>query len=122
MRITTHRQNLQILAASLLCFAMLACASLGVPEADTFNKKTVVANGLVESASATVETLYTAGKLSQPDARSFNQRLENAAKAIDIAKQVHQTDPATADARLSAIIAGLNALQSELQARKGETP
>lgn len=100
-----------------LLIMLAACQSLGVPPADTFSKRVIVANGLVESASATVETLYTAGKLSQPDARQFNQRCTDAATGIDIARQAHVTDPAAADARLTAIIAGLNALSAELKTR-----
>lgn len=101
----------------LLLVLLAGCGSLGIPQADTFNKRIVVANSLVESASATVETLYTAGKLSQPDARQFNQRCADAATGIDIARQTHVTDPSAADARLTAIIAGLNALSAELKTR-----
>jgi hypothetical protein len=110
------------LKLSILPFIILlaACQSLGVPPADTFNKRIVVANSLVESASATVETLFTAGKLSQPDAKQFNQRCADAAAGIDITRQTHVTDPTAADAKLTAIIAGLNALNAELQNRKGE--
>lgn len=104
----------------LLVTLLAGCAALGVPAADTFNKRVVVANGLVEQVSATVETLSVAGKLPAPLALSYNNRAAEAGKAIDITMQVHTTDPAAADARLSQIIAGLNALQSELQARKGE--
>lgn len=100
-----------------LLILLAACQSLGVPPADTFNKRVIVANGLVESASATVETLFVAGKLSQPEARQFNQRCADAAAGIDITRQTRVTDPTAADAKLTAIIAGLNALNAELKTR-----
>ena len=106
-------------AACLVFIVMLTgCAALGVPPADTFNKRVIVANGIVEQVSRSVETLFVAGKLSKEDAQQYNERLETAATGIDAAVQVHATDPTGADAKLSAIITALNILKGELEKRQ----
>lgn len=105
-------------ACAVLIVVLSGCSVLGVPPADTFNKRVVVANGIVEQVSRTVETLFVAGKLTKEDAQAYNERAESAATGIDIAVQAHATDPTGADTRLGAIIAALNALKSELEARQ----
>jgi hypothetical protein len=111
--------KLKLTSAWLLALVLLqGCAILGVPPADTFNKRAVVANGLVEQASKTVETLFVAGKLSPEDATQYNQRTKDAATGIDLARELHVSDPVAADARLTAIEAALTALKSELERRQ----
>lgn len=105
-------------ALAVMVVVLSGCAVLGVPPADTFNKRVVVANGIVEQVSRSVETLFVAGKLSQADAQQYNERAENAATGIDAAVQVHATDPTGADAKLSAIITALNILKAELEKRQ----
>ena len=110
--------KLKLSVAWLLALLLVGCSTLGVPAADTFNKRVVAANALVEQASATVETLLVAGKISKEEAQQYNQRAKDAAAAIDIARSAQATDPAEADARLSAIMNALNALVAELEKRQ----
>lgn len=110
------KHKLSILPLLLLMLA--GCAALGVPQADTFNKRIVVANGVVESTTKTIETLYVAGKLTKDEAQEANEQAGNAAVGIDIARQTHTTDPAAADAKLTATLAALNALNAYLENRK----
>lgn len=102
----------------LLALLISACAALGVPPADTFNKRVILANGIVEQASATIEALTIARKISKPEAASYNERAREAASAIDVAREIRVSDPAAADARLTAIIRGLHVLNAELQRRQ----
>ena len=106
------------LAALPILLILAACASLGVPQADTFNKRVVVANGIVESTAKTIETLFVAGKLSKDEAQQANDRAKDLATGIDVARQVYPTDPAGADDRLTAAITALNALNAFLETRK----
>lgn len=103
------------LAIVPLLFLLTACAALGVPKADTFNKQIVVANSLVESAATTAASLYAAGKISD-DARAdvYNQGTQ-ARASIEIVRQLHATDPLSAENRLNTIIVALTALQGRLE-------
>lgn len=101
-----------------LLLLLAACTTLGVPQADTFNKRVVVANGVVEATTKTIETLYVAGKLDKEEAHKANEQASNAATGIDIARQTHTTDPAAADAKLTATLAALNALNAYLESKK----
>lgn len=101
-----------------LLVLLAGCAALGVPEADTFNKRVIVANSIAESAASTVATLTATGKLSKEDAQSALDRVRTAAIGIDIARDALPADPKAADARLTAVVAALNAIVAELETRK----
>lgn len=95
---------------------LTACAALGVPKADTFNKQVVVANSIVESVATTASSLHAAGKISD-EAKSdvYTQGVE-ARAAIELTRQLHATDPLAAENRLNTIIVALTALQTRLEA------
>lgn len=92
-----------------------ACAVVGVPKADTFNKQVVVANGLVESVANTAASLHAAGKISDADRANVYQQGTEARAAIEVVRQVHATDPLAAENRLNTIIVALTALQTRLE-------
>jgi len=103
---------------TLLLVLVAGCAALGVPQADTFNKKVVAANAIVESAAGTIATLAGAGKISTEDAHKYLDQAKDAAHAIDVTREVYATNPGEAENRLGAIIVGLNALTALLEAKK----
>lgn len=99
-----------------LIFAMLtACATLGVQAPKTFNEKLAAAYSTVTAARDTTATLLTSSKLSAADAQNVQQQLDNARTGLDLARQIHATNPAGGDAKLDAIVVGLTALQAYLQ-------
>lgn len=102
----------------ILAFLLAACQTLNIAPADTFNKKVVVANGLVESAAVTVTTLYDAGKISKEDGAKIIKQGQDARAAIELAREIYLNNPADANDRLTAIIAGLRVLQTTLEAKK----
>lgn len=111
-------RKLKIPLAFVLLVLLSACQTLGVPQADTFNKRVIVANSIVEQSANTVSTLVSAGRLSHEDAQRSLDRVRDAAAGIDVARQVLPDDPAAADAKLSAVIAALNALNLYLESQK----
>lgn len=112
--------KLKLSILPLLIVLISGCASLGVPKADTFNKQIVVANGLVASAASTAETLLTAGKITQGEARDVVEQGTEARATIEVIRQLHATDPLAAENRLNTIIAALTALQTRLEAKQNE--
>lgn len=98
-----------------LLILLTACAALGVPKADTFNKQVIVANSIVESVATTASSLHAAGKITDEEKDSVYQQGTEARAAIELVRQLHATDPLKAENRLSTIIIGLNALQSRLE-------
>jgi hypothetical protein len=97
---------------------LTACAALGVPKADTFNKQVVVANGIVESVATTAASLHAAGKISDVERTSVYNQGTEARAGIEVVRQLHATDPLSAENRLNTIIVALTALQTRLEAKQ----
>ncbi len=97
---------------------LTACAALGVPKADTFNKQVVVANGLVESAAETAATLYSTGKISTEEKDEVHRQGVEARAGIELVRKLHATDPLAAENRINTIIVALTALQNRLEIQK----
>lgn len=98
-----------------LLFLLTACAALGVPKADTFNKQVVVANGLVESAAETAGALYAAGKISTEEKDEVYRQGTEARAGIELLRKLHATDPLAAENRINTLIVALTALQARLE-------
>lgn len=97
---------------------LVGCAALGVPQADTFNKKAAGAVQTVNTASQLSLTLLQARKITPDESDAYIARIEQAQHAINLTRQLHETDPTGAEDRLAQIIAGLTILQTELRARQ----
>lgn len=101
-----------------LLLILAACASLGVPPADTFNKQAAAAVSSVNAASQLSLTLLQARKITPDESDAYIARAEDAQEAIDLTRSIRSTDPAGAQDRLDAIIRSLQILTVELEARK----
>lgn len=101
-----------------LLLILSACASLGVPPADTFNKQAAAAVSSVNAASQLSLTLLQARKITPDESDAYIARAEDAQEAIDLTRSIRSTDPAGAQDRLDAIIRSLQILTMELEARK----
>ncbi len=103
----------------LLLFAgLVACAQVGLPNADTFNQKLAVAYSAVTQVRTTATTLLQAKKISADDAQNVNNQADHARAGLDIARAVSKTDLTAADAKLTAVHTVLTALSAYL-ATKG---
>lgn len=98
---------------------LTACASLGVPSAETVNQKAVAAYTTVEGVANAITSLRAAGKLSETDRDNMVASLRSAITGIDIAKQLGSTNPGAGMSKLDAQIAILTALNGYL-ATKGK--
>lgn len=101
-----------------LLLVLTACAALGVPPADTFNKKAAAATVSVNTASQTVLTLLQARKISPDESDSYTNRAEEAQSSIDLARFLWRTDPTGAQDKLDLAITALQVLITELEKRK----
>jgi hypothetical protein len=97
---------------------LVGCAALGVPAADTFNKKAAGAVQTVNAASQLTLTLLQARKITPDENDAYIDRCEEAQSAIDLTRQLYVTDPTGATDRLAQIIAGLTVLTAELERRR----
>lgn len=104
----------------VLPFIMIlaACAALGVPPANTFNKRVIVANSMIESTAKTVETLYSAGKINQAEAHNAHDHLIEAANGISLATSIARTNVGDANTRLDTIVIGLETLNAFLRSKQ----
>lgn len=107
---------------AVLLVMLTACATLGVATPKTFNERLAAAYSTVTAARDTTATLLSANKISAVDARNAQEQLDNARTGLDLARQIHTSDPAGAQTRLDAIVVGLATLQAFLQSRTGAAP
>lgn len=104
--------------ATIVLILTAGCAALGVPRADTFNKKAAAATVSVNAGSQADLTLLQAHKITPKESDSYIARLGDLQEGIDFTRGVYKTNPADAENRLAALIASLNLLLAELEKRK----
>jgi hypothetical protein len=101
----------------LLFVLLTACATIGVEAPKTFNEKLGAGYATVTAVRDTTGTLLTANKLSADDAQNVQAQADNARTGLDLARQIHATNPSGGDAKLDAVVTGLTALQAYLNSR-----
>jgi hypothetical protein len=100
--------------AALSLMILMGCAQLGVPAADSFNKKALAAHQTVTAIAQTATTLRQAGKLSDADRDNIVATLKGAEAGIDLATLAAKTNADAGATKLDASIAVLTALQTYL--------
>jgi len=120
---------LVVTVAAVCTYLLDGCAQLGTPPVDTFNKRAAVAYATVQTVAEGAVAAYTAGKLSDSDRTNVVTTGRAAVQGIMVAQtlhlqacplrpQVETPDPActapAADAKLTATLAVLSALQAYL--------
>ena len=111
------KQHLRIFALAItVAFTALlgACAQLGMQSPDTFNKRVAAAYVTVQTVADGATAALTAGKLSKSDATNVVTTGRTALQAIDVAAQLHSTNPKAGEDKLAATLAILTALQGYL--------
>lgn len=98
---------------------LTACASLGVPPADTFAKKLAAGYATVQTVAESGRTLWAAGKLTGPQAQHVHDVNAEALAALDAAGTMAKTDLSAADTRLTTTITVLAGLQAFLATQQG---
>jgi hypothetical protein len=98
------------LVAFAFAFTMAACQSVG--DLDTFNKRMATAYTTVQAVADGAAAAKTAGKLTPADVTNVVNTSRAALAALDVANNLHTTDPKTADDKLAATMAILVALQT----------
>lgn len=101
-----------------LLILLAACQSLGIPPADTFNKKAAAAVVSVNTASQLTLTLLQARKISPDESDRYTDRVEQLQNGINVARSLRSTDPAGADDKIGLTINALQVLIAELETRK----
>lgn len=112
-------------ALSVLMFAatlMQSCTSLGIANADTFNKKVAVAYTTVNATTDITTDLLIAKKISVDDARAVRAKLNDAVTAIAAARAGYDTDPKFSENKLADTLKIVAALQTFLQSKQVSPP
>jgi hypothetical protein len=103
--------------ALLLMLVMSGCATVGDPMPTTFNERAAAALATVTGIRQSATALVGQGKITPDDAQNVLTQTDAARTGIDIARKLHTSNPTAGDARLSATVTALQALQTYLQAR-----
>jgi hypothetical protein len=104
----------------LLIVAVLlvaGCGTLGIPPADTFNKKWLAAQQTDTTVLETDLALLQAGTISKADAMNVEAQADNIKAGLDIARTLYATDQQAGSTKLDSVVATLKALQSYLNAK-----
>jgi len=104
----------------LLAFALAllqACAGL---TPDTFNKKLAAGYATVQTVNESAGSLLTANKISKKDAQNVVDTSRMAVAGLDTAAEIGKTDLSAGNAKLTATIAIVTALQAYLVTKGGK--
>jgi hypothetical protein len=102
------------------CALILAgCAALGVKAPQTFNERLAAGYVTVEGVAKQAQALRAAGKLSDSDRANVVATNAQVIAGLDLAQQIHATNPQAGTEKLTAALTILNALSSYL-ATKGQ--
>lgn len=103
---------------AVLLLTLSACTMLNVPAPTTWNQRVLAAYNTGSAATQSVQTLLIAGKISKADAQAFHDRALELKNSVELADQIHGSNPAQGEAALATAITALQALQTELQKRQ----
>jgi type II secretory pathway component PulM len=110
----------KLAASCFLIFALAACAAFGTPAPQSFNQRLVAGYTTVEAVANTATQLRAAGKLSDADKDNVVSTSRTALAGLDLAAQVHKTNPAAGQDKLTATITVLTALQAYLLTKESK--
>jgi hypothetical protein len=100
---------------AVIAALLVACASLPAPE--TFNERLAAGYSSVTAARTTATTLLEQKRITGQDAMNVQAQADIARQALDIARATHRIDAVAGDAKLTAAVTTLTALQAYLNAR-----
>ena len=100
----------------LLCL-LTACSTINLNAPKSFNTSLQDGYTAITAAAQTATTLKAAGKISDADVGNLVTTLEQLKGGLDIARQIHATNPQAGADRLSAVVASLQALTLYLASR-----
>lgn len=109
------------LRAALIGLALIAiasCATIGAPTPQTFNERLAAGIATTTAVRQTATALLRDGTIAADDAMNAQAAADASRAGLDVARRLHATDPVAGDARLTAAITGLQAIQSYLASRK----
>ena len=104
-------------AAGVAIALFAACNSLGLPEAQTFKQRAVVAYGTVTAVRDTTTQLLVAKKISADSARNVQRQADIARDSVDAAVAIYPSSHVEGETRLDSAVKLLHALQIYLQSR-----
>jgi hypothetical protein len=103
--------------AGVLVYLITGCSTLGVPSADTFNKKWLAAQTADTAVLQMDLTLLQAEKISKEDAANVEAQADNVKSGLDIARTLYATDQTAGSTKLDSVVIALQAIQNYLAAK-----
>lgn len=105
------------LLIGVILVMLVGCSTLGIPSADTFNKKWLAAQQTDTTVLQTDLTLLQAGTISKADAANVEAQADNIKAGLDIARTLYATDQTAGSTKLDSVVIALQALQTYLNAK-----
>lgn len=102
---------------ALLLVSLSACSVLGIATPQTFNERLAAGYTTVTGVRQSAGTLLTADKITADDAQNVQKQADTARTGLDLAAQIHVTDPNAGSDKLDSVVVGLTALQAYLQSK-----
>lgn len=101
----------------LLSLFLAACATVGESTPQTFNERMAAGIATVASVRTTAAALLKQGRITVDDAQNVQAQCDNIRTGLDVARKIHTQDPNAGNAKLTAAVTALTALQTYLQTR-----
>lgn len=108
---------MKTLLIGVVVLALAGCSALGVPKADTFNKRWLAAQQSDTTVLQTDLALLQAGKISKEDAANIEAQADNVKAGLDIARTIYATDQTAGSTKLDSVVLALQAIQNYLTAK-----
>lgn len=105
-------------AVLLILAGITACAQLGLLSPQSDEEKLTASVASVAAMRDMTTALLEARKISSDDAQHVQDQLRNARVGLDICRQMSKTNSAAANAKLTSIRTGLQALEAYLTAQQ----
>jgi hypothetical protein len=102
------------IASALLCL-LVACSNL------TFNQRLAGGYQIAEGSLSTTSLLLNSERIGSDDAENVLKQVEVGKTGLDVARDIHETDPEGGERKLSAVMAALKALEAYLL-KEGSAP
>ena len=110
------------LASRYLTFVAMVvlagCASLGLPQPQSFNQRLVVAYSTVTAVYNTTTVLVERGSMSGEEAVEVIEQADDLREGLDAARELYVFDHMGAEGRLQQVIVALQALDAYLRGKQ----
>jgi hypothetical protein len=105
-----------------LLLVLTGCASVGLPQPESFDQKLAYAYGVHTAVETSAATAVSTGALSKVDGQAILTLADQSKALLDSAKQLETVDATTAGDKLALAVSVLTQVQTYIQSHGSAQP